>query len=59
MTSATSADDLGRLAYQKLMLGEYKEAVNVLNSAIKKYPEDHKLYINRCYCLIQLQEFTR
>lgn len=53
-----TADDLGRQAYQKLILGEYKEAVNILNIAINKYPDEYKLYINRCYCSIQLGEFT-
>lgn len=53
-----TSDDLGRQAYQKLILGEYREATNILNKAIDRYPDDHKLYINRCYCSIQLREFN-
>lgn len=54
-----TSEDLGRQAYQKIILNEYREAVNTLDKAISKYPEDEKLYINRCYCYIQLQEYAR
>lgn len=54
-----SADELGRQAYQKMMLSEYKEAVNILNGAIIKHRNDSRLYVNRCNSFIQLQDYEK
>lgn len=54
-----SADELGKKAYQKMITKEFREAVNVLTSAVSKYPKDKRLYANRCYCFIQLREYDK
>ncbi|KAJ4450724.1 hypothetical protein ANN_02154 [Periplaneta americana] len=52
-------EELGRKAYQKQIWGEYMEAVNIYNTAIKKYPKDPRPLNNRCLCYIELKDFKK
>lgn len=54
-----SVDDLGHLSYQKAVWDDYQGAIDILNIAISKFPNDARLYNNRCYCYCHLRDFKR
>jgi tetratricopeptide (TPR) repeat protein len=54
-----SLEELGRKAYHKQIFGDYKGAITIYNTAIKKYPKDSRLLNNRCLCYIEMKEFKK
>ncbi|CAH0777936.1 unnamed protein product [Bemisia tabaci] len=54
-----SLQELGSQAYQKAVFADYNGAVQILDKAIAKFPKDEKLWNNRCFCLLKLNNFKR
>ena len=54
-----SLEELGKKAYQKHILEDYKGALKIYETAIKKYPNDSRLLNNRCCCYIRINDFKR
>ncbi|XP_022202331.2 uncharacterized protein LOC111059040 [Nilaparvata lugens] len=55
-----SLEDLGQQAYQRAeVFGDHKGAVEILNKAIGKYPDDERLYNNRSCGYLKLGLFEQ
>jgi hypothetical protein len=54
-----SLEELGKEAYRKQIWGDYKGAINIYNTVIKKYPQDSRPLNNRCLCYIELKDFKK
>lgn len=52
-------DELGTSACILATFGRHKEAIETINIALWKYPNDKRLYNNRCSSFIQLREFDK
>lgn len=55
----SSAEELGDQSYQKANWNDFQGAVDVLNTAISRFPHDARLYNNRCYCYCRLKDFKK
>lgn len=54
----STAEELGDLSYQKANWNDFQGAIDVLNTAVSKFPHDARLYNNRCYCYCRLKDFN-
>lgn len=56
-TDIATLEDLGSRACILATFGRHREAIEVINAALWRYPDDKRLYNNRCCCFIQIFEF--
>lgn len=55
----STLDEMGNQAYQKAMWNDFRGAITLLDTAIKRYPRDVRLYNNRSYCYFKLKDYKK
>lgn len=59
LSGERSLDELGTTACILATFGRHKEAIETINIALWKYPNEKRLYNNRCCSFIQLKDFEK